>query len=327
MWRLLDRPSNPIGLNIAGHGSFPLREVAHGQLAEYTGIPKTYYDKMRREKPELLVANADTWLQSMNDQRLVRTLDGDVRALLSNRYRPLDSFDLVAAALPAIRQASAQIVSCEVTERKLYIKATTISMRFEVKRGDIVEMGTHAVQQRSRAGALATAPFLNRLICLSKAVANEYGQRRTHTWASASATAATMTAYRRSGCAVGTREADDKAFFLQTADVVRACLDPVKMEPIAAKLRESTGRTIDGDPVKVVEVTAKRLGMGDAERANVLKHLIAGADISQWGLMNAVTRAAGDAADYDRATELERAGYGVVELDDNGWQTLLKEAN
>lgn len=43
-------------------------------------------------------------------------------------------------------------------------------------------------------------------------------------------------------------------------------------------------------------------------------HLVQGGDLSKWGLSNAVTRTAEDAADYDRCTELERIGWNVVDL-------------
>jgi len=41
-----------------------LTEWAHSQLAEKTGIPKKYYDRMREaEEYELLAENINTWLR------------------------------------------------------------------------------------------------------------------------------------------------------------------------------------------------------------------------------------------------------------------------
>jgi hypothetical protein len=53
-----------------------------------------------------------------------------------------------------------------------------------------------------------------------------------------------------------------------------------------------------------------------------LQHLIRGADLSAWGLANAVTRTAEDVADYDRASELEAAGGRVIELAPADWRLL-----
>ncbi len=53
-----------------------------------------------------------------------------------------------------------------------------------------------------------------------------------------------------------------------------------------------------------------------------MQHLIRGGDLSAWGLANAITRTAEDAADYDRATELEVAGGRVIELGPADWKAL-----
>src|SRR5262249_32736813 len=45
-------------------------------------------------------------------------------------------------------------------------------------------------------------------------------------------------------------------------------------------------------------------------------------ELSAWGLANAVTRTAEDAADYDRATELEAAGRRLIELGQAEWKPL-----
>ncbi len=73
---------------------------------------------------------------------------------------------------------------------------------------------------------------------------------------------------------------------------------------------------------EVVEVTAKRFALNDGERSSVLKHLIRGDDMTQWGLANAITRAAQDVESYDRATELESLGGTIVELPQATWKVL-----
>ena len=66
--------------------------------------------------------------------------------------------------------------------------------------------------------------------------------------------------------------------------------------------------------------------LSDDEESTVLQNLIKGADLSQWGLANAVTLLAGQVSDYERSTELERAGGQVIQLADNDWEDLLKES-
>jgi hypothetical protein len=97
-------------------------------------------------------------------------------------------------------------------------------------------------------------------------------------------------------------------------DAVGAMFNAERFNKRLDQYREAGARTIDADPVAVVEVAAKRLDLNEAERTSVLTHLIRGGDLSQWGLANAVTRAAQDSESYDRATELEAAGGRVIEL-------------
>ena len=52
----------------------------------------------------------------------------------------------------------------------------------------------------------------------------------------------------------------------------------------------------------------------EEEGGGILRHFADGGDLSQYGLLNAVTRFSQDVESYDRATELERIGGQVLEL-------------
>lgn len=80
------------------------------------------------------------------------------------------------------------------------------------------------------------------------------------------------------------------------------------------------------DVPKVVELTGKHIGFGEKEGAGILSHLIAGGDLSLYGLSNAVTRFSQDVKSYDRATELEAAGYDVLTLSPAIWKSINEQA-
>ena len=63
---------------------------------------------------------------------------------------------------------------------------------------------------------------------------------------------------------------------------------------IVDRWRDATQEHLTGDPVQVVEVTAKRFGLTEPERRSVLQHLVEGGDLSRYGLANALTRASQD---------------------------------
>ena len=96
--------------------SYAVSEVAHRQIAERLNIPYKYYERMRLDYPELLDQNINGWLARTPEKRMLRTLDGKLRAFLSDRYRRLDNLELVDHVLPVLAEMKGcEIVSCDVT--------------------------------------------------------------------------------------------------------------------------------------------------------------------------------------------------------------------
>lgn len=100
--RSLEVESNSYGstLHLSLDGKtygFGIGELAHQQIASRLNIPFRYYVKMQSEAPDLLDQNINRWLNEKPERRMVRVLDGKVRAFLSDRYRRLDNLELCAA--------------------------------------------------------------------------------------------------------------------------------------------------------------------------------------------------------------------------------------
>ena len=77
-------------------GSLPIRPIAHDHIGLKAGIPARYYDRMLTEAPELLAASVNRWFRDDGDKRMVRTLAGDVRAFLSDRYARIENEEIAA---------------------------------------------------------------------------------------------------------------------------------------------------------------------------------------------------------------------------------------
>jgi hypothetical protein len=122
-------------LILEGIGQYAITDHAHRQIAEHLGIPPKYYDRMRHEQSELLAVNINTWLAAKPEKRLVRTLDGQVRAFLSDKYRPLDHIDLAEAVLPVLQRLDVEIVSCAITDTRLYLKAVDRRIATDIPTG------------------------------------------------------------------------------------------------------------------------------------------------------------------------------------------------
>ncbi|EDX82482.1 hypothetical protein S7335_1186 [Synechococcus sp. PCC 7335] len=299
---------------------FAITPHAHRQIGDRIGIPAKYYDRMRVEAPQLLQSNVNHWFQEQPEQRMIRTMGTDARAFLSRRYRRLDNFDLADAVLPTLLEMQgARVVSCELTETRMYLKVVTDRIQADVKVGDAVQAGVCISNSEIGMGSLRVEPLIYRLVCTNGMVSPDRSARNRFTHLGRAA-ADTPDAYEL--FSDKTLEADNTAFFLKVQDLVRDAVDRTKFEHLVAQMRDTTERRIEGNPVKTVEVLTNKFKLQQNESSGVLQHLIRGGDLSQWGLLNAVTRTAQDAESYDRATELEELGSTVMTLPANQWKQL-----
>ncbi len=308
-----------------GSGALPfgITDVVHDQIAAALDIPVTYYNRMRIDHPELMATNVNSWLSRSDQRRLVRTsCDGvpHVRALLSDRYRPLDNPNLLAAVLPTLQERNVKIVSTEVTERRLYLKALNERLTGEIRVGQTVMAGVAISNSEIGLGALEVRGLVYTLACTNGALLEDVSMRRHHVG-------------RRHGgddeniqhlLSDETRLAADRVLFLKLRDVTRAALDESVWRQQLGKLQAAARNEIPAEALgRVVEVTARRFNLSGAEGEAILAHLQRSADYSQWGLSSAITRHSQDLDSYDRATDLERIGGNVIELSGGAWSNLV----
>ena len=305
-----------------GVGRYGITTLARRQLAEKLKIPFAYFERMRSEQPALLDRNVNTWLQTDNERRMIRTLDGQVRAVLSDRYRRLDNFDLAENVLPILqRLPDARFESVELTETKMYIKVITPRVQYEMAPGDVVQAGIVITNSEVGQGTLSVQPLVYRLVCSNGLIASDRGLRKTHVGRILQSDEEAITVFRDD-----TLVADDKAFFLKVRDVVEAAVSEATFRQVAEKMQKTLDIKLIGDPVKTVEVLANRYILNEVERAGVLRHLILEGDLSGYGLVNAVTHYSQDVDDYDRATEFEALGGKLIELPASEWKGLAEAA-
>lgn len=289
--------------------SYAVSEVAHRQIAERLNIPYKYYERMRLDYPELLDQNINGWLARTPEKRMLRTLDGKLRAFLSDRYRRLDNLELVDHVLPVLAEMKGcDIVSCDVTETHLYLKIINKALKTEVVPGDVVQAGFVISNSEIGLGALKVEPLVYRLICKNGMISKDYSHKKYHTGRQVDDTDNAYELYSDA-----TLEADDKAYFLKVQDIVRAAVDETKFALTVDKLRASMEIPTANNPVETVEILGDRYLLNKNERGSILRNFIMGNDLSHYGLVNAVTRASQDIEDYNRATELERIGGVLLE--------------
>jgi hypothetical protein len=295
--------------------AFVPMDLFHRQIAEALNIPARYYDLMRKERPWLVAENLGGWLCESEKRYMIRTMDGKARAFLSDRYRRLDNYEIAEAVLPVIRQLpDARVESCEITDHRMYIKVVNPRLEAEVKKGDIVQAGIVISNSEVGLGSVSVMPLVYRLVCANGMVINGLGKRKYHIGRELEESWELFSDE--------TMRADDEAFMLKLADIVRAAVDEARFAQVVYRLRETVGVKITGDVPGVVELTAKEYGFNQNEQSGVLRHLIEGGDLSLYGLSNAVTRVSQDVESYDRATALEAAGWQIVTMAPQLWRVL-----
>lgn len=288
---------------------YVISDVAHRQIADRLEIPFKYYDRMRLEYPDLLDRNINGWLQKNPEKRMLRTLDGRLRAFLSNRYRRLDNLELVDHVLPVIAQMKGcSIESCDITETHLFMKIINRNMKTELTPGDVVQAGFVISNSEIGLGALKVEPLVYRLVCRNGLICKDLAHKKYHAGRQVEDTDAAYELYSDE-----TLAADDKAYFLKVQDIVSAAVDEARFNLTVDKMRASMNVMTGDNPVKTVEVLGERYILNQTERATILRHFIMANDYTAFGLVNAVTRSSQDISDYNRATELERLGGTLLD--------------
>lgn len=304
--------------------SLNLNQVAHAQLASKLDIPKAYYDRMLAQTPDLLAANVNHWFKSEPKTQLIRTLDNTVRAVLSNRYRRVENEQIAEAVLPILmKEPELRFESIAITEKRLYIKAVLPRLTREVSKGDVVQAGIVISNSEVGMGPISIQPLIFRLVCLNGLIIPDAKFSTRHVGGKIldeENIAALLTDE--------TKAADDNALMLKVRDVTAAAFDEVLFRQNVNNLTDLTTQTITGNPVKAVEVLAKKMNFSESETGSLLKNLAdpTSGGMNRWGLLNAVTAMANETEDFDRATELQTLGSKVITLARNEWQEIAMAA-
>lgn len=328
--------SEPVPVLHVGDMKFGVNKIGHAQLAEVTKIPKPYYDKMLAEEPRLLADNVNTWFTKNATRQLFRTQDGNLRALRSDKFRTdMEYEDMATALLPILLELDVEVMSCQVTDTRMYIKCVdkkvtrelaAIGGKFGDGKHNIVRCLSPAITISDSEVGYGGANVLTGLydgFCSNLATFNERSVRKYHVGARHDL----IGEQHYTMLTDETKRKTQVATMAQLIDVTRGAFDRVQFDALADKVEATQADKIESDDlVKVVSMAGKTFGLSELEGKSVLKELANGGDLSRFGLYNAITAASQHVDDYDRATDLERIGAQVIELPRNQWQQIAKAA-
>jgi hypothetical protein len=322
-----------VQLNIGDKLETGITKHAHRQIGQHLEIHAKYYDKMLNEAPDLLVKNINHWFQKSPTTQMTRTLDGDTRAFLSKSYRPLDNYDCLGAVYPPLERNKATLESCQITNSRMYIKATIPGREVEIKREGVqwgqghnrihvLRPGIVISNSEIGLGAVSIQPAIKEDWCSNLMVFSKDTARKLHVQKAIDIQGENVLEYITDA----TRRKADEAFWNVIKDLVEAALEGNLFDKYVEQVRASFNDEIKGNPVQAIEALAEKFTLSNTERDGVVERLIQSGDTTRFGVQAAITNFSQEVEDYDRATELEQLGGKLIELPKTEWETLALAA-
>lgn len=292
-------------------------EVALEQIGGKNKIPLDFFRRLRNAYPDVAAMMVTEMFHKEPSTRMIRTMmpttdrPGTMRAFLSDRYRRIDNYDVMGSVLNALQgpdQPNLTYESGEITERRMHVKILFPRIEGEVKVGDPVCAGLAFSNSEVGSGGVNIQPMIFTLRCKNGAIVADMAIRAIHLGRKLELDEASeaMLSDR-------TRALEDKALMSKITDTVHAITDRSTFDEALAKFKLAAGIEIPTAALNGTKVLARRIGVTEPEADGIMGHLLAGKDLTLWGLSSAVTRYAQDVDDYDRATEMERLGARVID--------------
>ena len=306
--------SAPDKIELTQIGSFEMNEVSHGQLASKLNIPKKYYD-MISSIDGLREYNVNQLLEKANSRYTVRTIDGTARALLSDRYLPVDNYLVLKETMPVLMEfPGAQIHTANLSDRRMYLQILFPHTQRDIKVGDAVQYGLTLTNSEVGLGAVNVEATIHRLVCSNGMIGKSIVSRK-HVGRQIDETD-NVELFRRE-----TVQADLKAFTMKMADIIRYSLEASQIELMYEPLRLASQTPVE-KPEETIQNITKRYGLNEQESQHILRNMFAENNISKYGIINGITNAAHITDSVDRQYELERIGSDILDLPRSQWEVL-----
>ena len=210
------------------------------------------------------------------------------------------------------------IQSCEVTEKKMYIKLIDNDIHGEIK-GRKINAGLSLSNSETGLASLRIEPFTFDSVCTNGMIMGYHAIKKYHIGGRQGSDEIYNLLSNE------TKDASDKAFWMETRDVLNAVMGLDTFNEVLARYRDAAN-SLEIPLLHTDKIITKVLEnkTSDTENESIVKYLAEDKDFSQWGLASAITRASQDADNYDRATDLEYLGGQVIDLTQNEWHQYVQ---
>jgi hypothetical protein len=312
-------------------------------IAEKLGIPLAYVRRLRLERPDLYDANVNGLLRGKfrttagqqemlfaPDERsfLIRAFrdddggEGIARAFLSDRFAIMDNLDVLVAAMEGVHRAGVdvEIDGCDLSDRRMYvrIKAPEVSVLapallkgykspFSGNSGTenpTVFAGFVISNSEVGSGAFSIVPRLIVEVCSNGMTIQKDAVRNVH-----------LGGKLDHGVIRWSQETEStnlKLITQKARDSVATFLDVDYMTKVVRDMEELSGKEIK--VVDDVKLVTKKLAFDQEQSDLVFAMFVKGGQMTAGGVLNAVTAAAQETKDADKAHEMESSAFKALEL-------------
>lgn len=304
------------GIKVGDMGILQTTDWATTQLAQKLGIPKGYMDKMARSgKAGLVCQNVNAWMPD-RPKRMFRTLEAGsgqryIRAVLSDRYRVLDNYDLAFGCMDALLKHDADFKTASISESRMYIHAIFkgSEQSVDLGNGDIHYNGVYIVNSEVGNGSAQILPAIWRQVCSNGMMGWGRGEaifNRRH-----------LGSQIDSGIYKPETLTLESAYILSSIqDIIETLADP---EPFKARMTQiaSTKEVKPESIVDTVEGLAITFNLSEGLKKRVMDTLAKDYTMptdaigSQYALSNAITMSA-QSLNPDAQYEMQRMGSEVA---------------
>lgn len=305
--------SNPPGggleISYGGHHN-SIHKHALGQIAQRAGVPNQYLTDLARStdrwKNELAcnILNEHYDKGETDTRFLLRAVKGQVRGVLSDKYRRLDSRPLLEAFAEECARVGAVPVDGISSDTRVSLRALNPTI-YEPVPGEVVAFGVEWHNSDFGAGAHSLRAFMLRVWCLNGATM-ENAMAQVHLGRGISDD---VELSKR------TYELDTRTSISALRDVVRSLLSHRKIEASIATVRAAAQKDVTW--AQVAPALSKALlkgelaGVRDSFESQDVYNLPPGQNM--WRVSNALSWIAGSTEDADRKLELQRLAGQVLD--------------
>jgi hypothetical protein len=337
-----------VRLNVPQNGDGPIHlrvlEGAHEQLAEKVGIPWKYYDRMLVEAPWLLAQNVNTWHTQQPGKRLIRMLKPvtaadqaafagldtqyAVRAVLSDRYRPIDHGALLNTVLPVALERHLTVTEYKLTDRHFYVRFVAAkeelrqmlgSLGVEHRYGEdilaeVLSFGAALRNSETGHGAFNLNPMFEVLRCVNRLIVSDalrvvhIGGRNTE---------------EEDFYAADTKALDAAAIFLKVRDRFAGFFTTDTKQKAAQVLLQGMGQPLalpeSVSPFDFIDNVGQTFELSEAEQRILKDEVLAeltstGRELTPFAVSQGLTATARRVGvdDFERKEELEKLGWKVL---------------